>query len=383
MRVLLVHNRYLERGGEDAVVEAEQALLSQHGDEVMVYERSNTEIDSIGRLDLAREVVWSKRTVEDVGRLIESFRPTVIHAHNTFPLVSPSLYWVAARFGVPVVQTLHNFRLLCPQAMFLRDGRVCEDCLGRLPWRGIAHRCYRNSTTQSALLTTMLLVHRHRRTYQQKIARFIAMNSFCKQKFVAGGLPENRIAIKPNFVSDPGCPDADQARNGALFVGRLSYEKGLHVLSGALARLRDAQVRVIGTGPGANLLEGNPRAIRMGFCERSTVLAEMKAASYLVVPSVCYENFPVTLAEAFACGLPVIASDTGSLAELIDDGQTGLLFRSGDEADLAEKMNWSNHHPEKMAEMGRNARAVYETKYTAERNYEQLSCIYRDALAEA
>ncbi len=381
MRVLLIHNRYLHRGGEDAVVEAERSLLAQSGHEVALYERSNSELESIGALRAARDTLWSSKTIEDVGELIDVFRPSVIHAHNTFPLVSPSLYWVAAKKRVAVVQTLHNFRLLCPQAMFLRDGQVCEDCLGKLPWRGIVHRCYRGSAAQSAVLTAMLMTHRRRRTYQEKIARFIAMNAFCKRKFVAGGLPEDRIAIKPNFVTDPGY--SDERRAGALFVGRLSPEKGLHVLNTALRQATDVTVEVIGAGPEAHVLaDHGGRVSRLGFCEQPVVFEHMKRAAYLVVPSICFENFPLTVAEAFACGLPVIASDTGSLAELIEDERTGLLFRAGEGSDLAVKMDWANRNPGRMREMGRAARAVYETKYTPEKNYEQLSCIYREALAE-
>jgi glycosyltransferase involved in cell wall biosynthesis len=225
LRVLVAHNGYQMRGGEDAVVQAEVALLRTRGHPVIEYRRHNDELRDMRTLDAALDTFWSRRTGRDLDRLVAEARPDVVHAHNTFPLISPSLYWAAHRHGIPVVQTLHNFRLMCPQAMFLREGKVCEDCLDKTPWPAVVHRCYRESRPQSAVLSGMLVSHRLLGTWKRRVTRYIALNEFCRRKFVEGGLPASRIVVKPNFV-DFARP-LDVPRSGFLFVGRLAREKAL------------------------------------------------------------------------------------------------------------------------------------------------------------
>jgi glycosyltransferase involved in cell wall biosynthesis len=374
----MVHNAYQHRGGEDSVVEAEIELLRGRGHAVEFYGRDNDEVADASRLSLARQTFWSTRTSEDIGRLIAAFKPDVMHVHNTFPLISPSLYWAAARAGVPVVQTLHNFRLLCPQAMFLRDGKVCEDCLGRVPVPAVVHGCYRGSRATTAVLGGMLGLHRMLGTWQNKVTRYIALNAFCRQKFIQGGLPAERILLKPNFV-DFAAP-AEQKREGFLFVGRLSAEKGLNVLLEAVSQAPELSVSVAGTGPQANLLAAE-RAVRaLGALDGEGVRTAMSGALALVLPSIWYENFPRTIVEAFGCGLPVIASRLGALAEIVEDGVTGLLFEPGNPQDLAQKMRWAQANQARMAEMGHAARLEYEARYTAAGNYEMLMGIYKEAI---
>lgn len=380
-RVLIVHNAYQHRGGEDAVVEDEAKLLGSQGHAVKIYERQNDEISGMGRLALLQQTLWSTRTVDEVATLIRDFRPDVIHVHNTFPLISPSLYWAAERAGVPVVQTLHNFRLLCPQAMFLREGRVCEDCLGHLPWRGVVQRCYRDSVAQSGVLAGMLALHRGIGTYSRKVSRFIALNAFSRRKFVEGGLPAEKVTVKPNFV-DMVAPEDDVSRDGFLFVGRLSPEKGIAILAEAMGQVPSASLTVIGEGPEADRLAGLGNVHTLGRRDTAGVQSAMGCAACLVLPSICYENFPRTLVEAFACGLPVIASRLGAMAELVEDGRTGLLFEPGNPGDLAAKMRWAMVNPEALRRMGQTARTEYAAKYTAEINYRQLMTIYREAMAQ-
>lgn len=381
MRVLIVHNAYQQRGGEDAVVEAEGKLLASQGQEVRVFSCHNDLAARMPRAALALQTLWSRPAAKNLGRLLRSFRPDVMHVHNTFPLISPSVYWVAAAAGVPVVQTLHNFRLLCPQATFLRDGKICEDCLGRLPWRGAIRGCYRDSRTQSTVLAAMLTLHRAVGTWREKVARHIALNEFCRDKFIEGGLPAERIVVKPNFVDLPA-PIAT-TREGFLYVGRLSAEKGISVLTAAAAAQHEACIRVAGAGPQAHLLESAGTAVRaLGVLEPCAVHAEMTRATALILPSICYEQFPRTLVEAYACGLPVIASRLGALPELVADGATGLLFHPDDARDLARMMRWASEHPVEMAAMGRNARARYEAEYSAGKNYEQLLTIYCEAIED-
>jgi glycosyltransferase involved in cell wall biosynthesis len=379
MEILIVHNTYQQRGGEDSVVEAEVALLRAHGHEVASYTRSNDDIAAMPKASVALQTLWSSQTSHELPAFIQSFQPDVIHVHNTFSLISPSLYWAASQARVPVVQTLHNFRLLCPQAMFLRDGKVCEDCLGHLPWRGAVRGCYRGSKVQSAVLAGMVTLHWALGTWQNKVTRYIALNEFCRNKFIQGGLPADRVVVKPNFVDF--CAPAAGARAGFLFVGRLSSEKGVDVLANATRVLGVVQVRVAGTGPEAGLIAGVPGMQTLGALGGDAVRAEMTQAMALVLPSIWYENFPRTLVEAFGCGLPVIASRIGALAELVQDGITGLLFEPDNAQDLADKMRWAHQHPDEMATMGRNARRQYEAEYTAEHNYQHLMAIYADAIA--
>ena len=362
------------------MVDAEIALLTSRDILVTPFSRHNDQVNTVSRRQLAADTIWSTTVGLEFESAIRRTEPDVIHIHNTFPLISPSIYWVASRLRLPVVQTLHNFRLLCPQAMFLRQGLVCEDCLGKVPWRGAIRGCYRDSVIQSTVLTSMLTLHRAIGTWQNKITRYIALNEFCRNKFIEGGLPAERIVIKPNFV-DFAAP-VSAVRHGFLFVGRLSAEKGIDVLSRAASAASGISIRVAGTGPQADLLTQAPEISLLGALSTDAVRAEMSQAMALVLPSIWYENFPRTLVEAFACGLPVIASRIGALAELVEDGINGLLFDTGNAQDLAEKMNWAQQHPTEMAQMGRNARAHYEAEFTAERNYQQLMAIYEDAIAE-
>lgn len=362
------------------VVESEISLLQARGHLVELYTRNNIQLNDVSSLAMAKQTLWSVRTTCEITELIERFRPDVIHVHNTFPLISPSLYWAAARAGVPIVQTLHNFRLLCLNALFLRKGMVCEDCMGRTPWRGVARACYRNSLTASAVLASALTLHRGLGTYRNKVTRYIVLNEFCRTKFVEGGLSEERIVVKPNFV-DLELPEV-QERSGLLFVGRLSVEKGVEVLAGALGRHPNMRIRVAGDGPKRRLIEGVTGVTYLGNLPSEAVYVEMRSALALVVPSVCYENFPRTIVEAFACGLPVIASRIGALADIVTDGRNGLLFEPGNASDLAEKLRWALKHPEEMAHMGDNARDDYEAKYTPSMNYDCLVSIYEGAIEE-
>lgn len=380
MRVLIVHNAYQYKGGEDSVVEAEIELLRNQGHAVELYTRNNDEIATQSKLKLVQQTLWSNRTHEDIVTVIAKFKPEVIHVHNTFPLISPSLYWAAAKAGIPIVQTLHNFRLICPQAMFLRESKVCEDCLGKVPWRGVVHGCYRGSQAQSLVLASMVTIHRAIGTWQNKVTRYIALNDFCRSKFIAGGLPAERIVVKPNFVDFSAPPEVP--RNGFLFVGRLSAEKGVDVLVDAVRHVSGVDVRVAGSGPEEHLIKGVTGLKPLGALSGDAVRVEMSQSVALILPSIWYENFPRTLVEAFGCGLPVIASRIGALAELVEDGETGLLFEPGNAKDLAIKMQWAQQNPEQMRQMGQNARKLYEAEYTADRNYDQLIAIYRDAIEE-
>jgi len=385
MKVLLVHNAYQQRGGEDSVVDSEEAMLTRGGHEVIAYRRHNDEVQGASRLSLLATTVWSRQSEADVASLIEQHRPDVMHLHNSLPLVSPSVIWAASQRGVPVVMTLHNFRLLCPQAMFLREGKVCEDCLGGVPWRAVTRACYRESPAQTAVMVGSLMVHRWLGTYQRHVDQFIALSAFARGKFLEAGFDAQRLSVKPNFVeedaSGPWVPDAARARLGGMFVGRLAPEKGVDVLAQAAPWLPAGCIDVVGDGPLAPRLQGQAALNLVGFKALPEVLQRMQDKSFLLLPSICYENFPRTIAEAFSKGLPVIASRLGGMAEIIDDGQTGLHFEAGNARDLAEKVNWALSHPDAMRQMGERARQVYEARFTEAVNLQALLAIYQQAMA--
>jgi glycosyltransferase involved in cell wall biosynthesis len=384
MKVLLVHNQYQQPGGEDQVFMAEAALLEAYGHEVLLYSVHNDQVAGMNPMTLAGSTIWNRLSYRALRSLIRQERPQLAHFHNTLPLISPASYYAAKAEGVPVVQTLHNYRLLCPNALFFRDGHVCEDCQGKfVPWPGVLHACYRGSRPASAAVAAMLTIHRGLRTWTEQVDVYIATTEFAREKFVQGGLPAEKLIVKPHFLHpapDPGEVQGDYA----LFVGRISPEKGVGTLLEAWKRLgARIPLRIVGDGPLAEEVMDATKALGraewLGRQPQERVLALMRKASVLVFPSTCYENFPVTILEAYAVGLPVIASDLGGMSSLVDHGRTGLHFRPGDPNDLVKKVEWTSANPTELAEMGRKARSEFEAKYTAERNYEALKEIYETA----
>lgn len=385
MKVLRIHNHYREAGGESAAHEAESALLERTGCDVIRYERYNdemAELGALGRAVVAVEAVWSGRTWRELRAWIARERPDVAHVTNTFPLISPSAIEACHDAGVPVVQSLHNYRLLCPAANLMRNGRACVECVDHSLLRGVVHGCYRGSRAATAVAAATLAVHRRRQTLSRKVAAFVVLTEFARETFVAAGLPEDRIFVKPNFV-DPDPGEREEPGESALFVGRLSGEKGLDTLLDAWAKLeRKVPLRIAGDGPLRPYVArrlGDPRLDRvqlLGALGRGAVLDAMREARVLVFPSRCYEGFPLVIAEAFACGVPVIASRLGSMAEIVEDGRTGLHFTPGSAADLASVVDGAWAEPKQLEDMGRAARREYEKRYTAERNAEMLTRIY-------
>jgi len=388
VKIVQVHNTYQRPGGEDIVFEQECRMLERAGHEVVAYRRSNWDAEAyrgIRLLGLAKRTVWASDTRRNFLRLLRREKPDVVHVHNTFVMISPSLYSACSEARVPVVQTLHNYRLLCPAGTFFRDGKVCEECLGGSLWRSVEHACYRQSYPASAVVALMLAAHRLRDTWNREISCFVALSEFARNKFVEGGLPREKIFVKPNFVSpDPG------ARTGpgdyALFVGRLSPKKRVDTVLAAWKRLPSSiPLHIIGDGPDREQLAAE--ALRDGLTQvqfkgqlpREQTLAAINLARFLVFASEWYENFPVTIAESFACSTPVICSRMGAMQEIVSDGHTGIHFTPADSVDLAGKVEWAWNHPEEMSAMGRQARAEYESKYTAEQNYPRLIEIYNHA----
>ena len=390
MKVLVVHNYYQQPGGEDATCEQECQLLERAGHQVVFYRRTNKEIEGLAgwrRVRLSADTIWNERSRREFLALLGRERPNVVHVHNTFVVISPSIFSACREADVPVVQTVQNYRLFCPAATFFRDGRICEECLEHGLWRGVRHACYHDSRSATAVVALMIAINRRRGTWPGKVDRIIAVTNFSRQKMIEAGLPEDQVVVKPNFVyPDPG--EGSGPRDYALFVGRLAPEKRVNVLLTAWSKLREPiPLLIAGGGPEREALEAQARRdglskVRfLGQVPRVETVAAIQAARFLVFPSEWYEGFPVTICEAFACGTPVICSRLGAMQEVVDDGRTGLHFTPGDATELAEKVTWAWNHPVEARAMGRAARLEFEAKYTAESNYPLLMEIYEGARA--
>jgi glycosyltransferase involved in cell wall biosynthesis len=384
MRVLKVHNNYQIRGGEDETSDSETQLLENMGHEVEIYANHNDRVAAMNLASLALTTIWSSEAYTQVQEILKRQTYDAIHVHNFFPLMSPSIYYAAKDAGVPVVQTLHNYRFLCPNALFFRNGQVCEDCLGKsVPLPSLQHNCYRENKAATAVVATMLTVHNFLSTWKEKVDLYIAMTEFARQKFIEGGFPENKIVVKPHFIDpDPGVGSGNGGY--ALYVGRLSVEKGLDTLLAAWEQLGGKiPLKIIGDGSlsdrvkeAAQKLPGVEWLGRKPVHEVYEIMGEAKV---LIFPSKWYETFGRVAIEAFAKGTPVIAANIGAIAELVDPERTGLHFRPGDAQDLAEKVEWIISNPTQVAQMRREARAEFESKYTAKENYQQLLAIYTQA----
>jgi len=386
MKILQVHNEYQHFGGEEVVVAAENSLLCEYGHETRQWIVKNSELQNTSTLTKAKvalQSIWSHNAYRRINRQLLDFQPDVVHVHNTIPLISPSIYAACKSEGIPVVHTLHNYKLICPGAYLYRGRKTCEDCIGKfVPYLGILHGCYRSSRAQTAISVAGLATHRLRGTYRNDVDIYIALSRFARQKFIEGGLPAEKIAVKPNFVSSEIKP-GKHTGGYALFVGKLVQYKGIETLLQAWHLLDETiPLKIVGQGPLEILLKSNlpPGVEYLGQLPREKVLSLMQEANLVVFPSEWYEPFGIVMIEAFATGLPVIATRLGSAAEIVRDGTSGWHFNPEDPQDLARiiRLAWSN--PEEMKHRGEMARKQYEDYYSAEKNYQMLLSIYQTAI---
>ena len=387
MNILIAHNYYQQSGGEDQVFVDESNLLEGYGHQVHRLTIHNDQISSTPRLELLGKTIWNRDIYRKLRSLIQQHQIQVVHFHNTFPLISPAAYYAAKAAGACVVQTLHNYRLFCLNALFLRDGNICEDCLGKpVPWSGVQHGCYRESTAASAAVATMLTTHRLLQTWTQQVDAYIALTEFARNKVIQGGLPAEKVFIKPNFVEpDPGMGTGQGGY--ALFVGRLSGEKGIDVLLEAWKKLGDKiPLKILGDGALApQVAEAVAQFCNIEWLGRRPmpeVYGFMRDAQFLIFPSKWYEGLPRTLIESFACGTPVIAANLGAMSSFVTPHKTGLHFQSGKADDLVTQVEWAIAHPEDLLRMRQNARIEFEEKYTSSKSYQQLAQIYEQTFIQ-
>ncbi|KHK90015.1 hypothetical protein LK12_19220 [Novosphingobium malaysiense] len=382
MRIIILHNYYQQAGGEDAVVGNEAMMLRNAGHDVEMVTVSNGDINGIGdKLRTAFCVAHSSARYAWMKALLSRFRPDIVHVHNFFPLLTPAVHQAAHEMGVPVVQTLHNFRLFCAKATFERDGRICELCLHGSRVNAVRFGCYRNSRIGSLALVAMQRRAIDRGLLIGNVDLFIALTKFAQKKYYEGGIPLEKIALKPNFVDSPSVT-LPEIGKGALYVGRISEEKGVGVLIEAWKSLPDIPLTIAGDGPLRRELEARaPANVNfLGRIDADHVAKEMRNAAILVIPSIWYEGFPMTLVEAFSNGLPVVASRIGSLTEIVEHGVTGAHCLPGNAGSLAETVRQMFERPDALAAMRRSVRRVFEEQYSKEQNLRMIEDIYKTAI---
>ena len=354
-------------------------ILRDKGHVVIEHTWHNDELDKMSAPMQAWVTIWNSKVYRELRILLREKQPDVVHVDNTFPYASPAVLRAVKAEKVPLVMSLRNYRLLCANALLFREGRICEACVGRVPWRSVVHACYRESRLASAAVTTMLGVHRTLGTWKL-VDQFIALTGFARERFIEAGFSPEKIQVKPNFVHpDPGVGSG--GGKFALFVGRLSEEKGIRTLIRAWELLDgDFPLKIVGDGPLATEVRRAAERVAgvewLGRKRPREVYELMGEADFLVFPSEWYEPFGRVAIEAFAKGTPVVAAKIAGVGEVTDHGRTGLHFRPGDPEDLAAKVEWLIDHPEELARMRKEARAEFEAKYTAEKNYEMLMEIY-------
>jgi glycosyltransferase involved in cell wall biosynthesis len=386
MRILIAHNHYQQPGAEDQVFTAEADLLADRGHEVIRYELHNNSIKSTDKLKLARNTIWNPQSAKSIRLLVRRNQIEVAHFHNTFPVMSPSVYRAARDEGAAVVQTLHNFRLVCPGNTMFRDNHLCDDCVGKpLPWPSVLHACYRGDRQATAVSAAMLAYHRATGTWSHNIDAYVALSEFNRSLFCRAGLAEASIFVKPNFLkSDPG--PGTRKRAGALFVGRLIPEKGISTLLTAWKRIGSKlPLTIFGDGPlrdeVASAAESSDGAVRwLGWRSRSEVDEALGAASVVISPSVWIEAGPLSVIESFARATPLIASRLGSLAEYVKPDMSGYLFDPGNPASLVEAVEKFLKLPDCGSRMGATARKIFLDTYSAEHAYKNMIALYDFAL---
>lgn len=385
MRILLAHNRYQHPGGEDVVFEQEAKLLSESGHHVSKFTINNDSIGGlISKADALFKVLENRRVIEEFADQVSSFRPEIVHFHNFFPRLTPGAVSYVLERKIPTLQTLHNFRHICANGMFLRNDSVCQLCLNR-PMRipALIHRCYRHSSLATLAVTRVGRRFRQLFDSYPHHLTLVALTSFARMQMIDDGYSPDQILIKPNSVPDTGVGPETRERR-VVFVGRISVEKGVDFLVN-LANSIDATFEIIGDGPESERLRAiAPRnVVFRGWLEHHEVLERIKGAAAVAVPSRWFEGFPMIVPEAFAAATPVVASRIGSLAEIVEDGISGMTREVDDYASWTEAIQLIIESPHVARSLGRRARQVFEERYTSQHNLRRLIEIYSDAIDRA
>lgn len=360
-------------------------MLKEQGHEVILYKKSNHQIKSktlINKLSLFVNTVWSISSYIEFHRFLKEHNPDIVHFHNFFPIISPSAYYACKKRNIPVVQTIHNYRLICPAATFLREGKVCEKCLHGSILNSVKYGCYRGSRLQTLPIATMITVHKLFSTWTDKVSHYIALTEFSKKKIAASSIPPEKITVKPNFLNNQE-EEICEKENYILYVGRLSYEKGIEILLNAWQQIKNdqnTQLLIIGDGPQFDKLRReNGNAVFLGKQSSTNVIKYMQKAKYLIVPSIWYEGFPMTIIEAYSVGTPVICSKIGSLQEVVRDSYTGFHFQSSDVESLRHVLEKALSYKQHRS-LCVNSHDLFKSKYSKQLNYDILIRIYQNSI---
>lgn len=390
MNILICHNLYKHRGGEGETVLKEKAILESEGHKTGLFLKDNRDIDRynwIQKIIAFLNIPFSVITYKRLRDRLKKERPDVVHIHNIFALLSPSIYFLLHRMTIPIVQTVHNYRFLCLNGLFLNNrGQVCELCKRGNFFNGILHKCYRNSYIQSLGMAVAIYIIRKLVIYRNKINIFITPSKFLKGKLLESGIADRKIEVKPHFVECEKIKPSYKFRNYAVFMGRLSREKGLFTLVKAWKEIPDITLKIVGNGQASEELQdltvraGIENVEFLGFKEGDERFEILKRAMFMVFPSECYENMPYAILESFACAVPVIASNIGGLRELIGDGITGLHFQAGNTKDLARKISMLSKDKELLLRMRHNSRRYAEDFFSERIGYKNIIDVYKKAV---
>ncbi|MBD3377790.1 glycosyltransferase [candidate division KSB1 bacterium] len=379
--VFSLHNYYQNPGGEDTVFQNENKLLQLNGHPVQKVTLDNDVINHFSIFQKSKmlwESTWNRDSQSRLLSALKGDSPDICHIHNFFPLWSPSIFYYLKKLNIPTVITLHNYRFTCANAYLFRNDHICEKCVGKSTLRSVVYKCYQNSRIKSFAVSSMIEYHKKLLTWHKKVDAFICLTEFQKKILCRSGLPDSHCYIKPNFINDPNSSETYTGRSHFLFMGRFEHVKGAGLIMDALESV-SFPISVLGVK--SETIKTNIENVNFhGHVENHKVHQYLKTSIALIFPSRWYEGLPLSILEAFACSTPVIASNHGAMAELVEHGKTGLLFEPGNASDLAAKMTWAWEHKEEMRIMGENARRIYEEKYTPEKNYEMLMNIYEKAI---
>jgi glycosyltransferase involved in cell wall biosynthesis len=385
MRILLAHNKYQQPGGEDVVFDQEAKLLSESGHDINKFVVSNESIEGlISKADAFLNILENRRIVEEFAERVSSFKPDIVHFHNFFPRLSPGAVSYVLERKIPTLQTLHNFRHVCANGMFLRHNSICQLCLNK-PMRipALIHRCYRHSSLATFAVTRVGRRFRQLFDSHPDHLTLVALTKFARKQMIDDGYSPDRILTKPNSVPDAGAGPHMRDRR-VLFVGRLSVEKGADFLI-HLANSIDATFEIIGDGPEAERLRTSApsNVVFRGRLDHHDVLERIKTAAVVAVPSRWFEGFPMIVAEAFSAGTPVIASRIGSLAEIVEDDISGITVEPDNHQSWKQAIERILNDPLLARSLGHGARLAFEGNYTSQHNLRCLVGIYSGAIERA
>lgn len=384
MKILIAHNYYQLKGGEDSVVANEIDLLRANGHTVITYFRHNDEIkeqSSINKAKLLLNTTYSKEAYFQICKVIEKEQPDICHVHNFFPLITPAIYDACKDNNIPVVQTLHNFRLICTNGLFLRDGKICEDCLGKSAYGAVSKKCYRNSSIQTFAVARMIESHKQKKTWKEKVDRYLCLSEFSRAKFVKANFPEEKLQVKPNFVETTDKTKDSHLSPYFIFVGRIDSTKGIELLI-EIAKTSPLPIKLIGEGDLSSLVINKRNIEYLGKRPNVETQEYIRNATALLFPSILYEGMPMTILEAFANKTPVIASNLGAMQAMITHKKNGLLFEPNNKKELTDLINFVVNKKVETNTIIDNAYTDFLNKYSKESNYKQLISIYKELIEQ-